>query len=184
MVDHAAGDAPKGEADELPLEPEIYFLHLALVVAQRREARVERTVKPLGITVAGFRALRVCNRFGPTTMGELAEYTLTDRTTLTRVVDDLVKAGLIVRTKSAGDRRKVMLELTAAGRRLYQRAAGAVSRDLMELMRDLPQDDLMAAIRVQQAVTGRLAESEAQLERLLWRTRAPDAIPTRQRRLT
>jgi DNA-binding MarR family transcriptional regulator len=162
------------ERGEFPLEPEIYFLHLALVVAQRREARLERALKPTGLSVAGFRVLRVCNRFGSTTMGELSDYSLTDRTTLTRVVDELVAAGLVARGKSAGDRRKVMLELTAAGRRLFQRASNLVSRDLLELMRGLPQDELRAAIRVHQEVVARLAESDAQLERLLWRTKAPD----------
>ena len=157
---------PKGE---FPLAPEIYFLHLALVVARRRETRLEQALKGTGLSLAGWRALRVVNRFGEATMGELADYTLTDRTTLTRVVDDLVEAGLMKRTKPPEDRRKVVMELTPAGRRAAQKGTDLAARDMLDLMRGLPEDDIRTAIRLQQEIVIRLGEGAEQTDRLLWR---------------
>jgi DNA-binding MarR family transcriptional regulator len=162
---------------EFPLEPAIYFQHLSLVIARRRESRLELALRPLGLSLVAFRALRVVGRFGASTMGEIADYSLTDRTTLTRVIDDLVDAGLMLRSKPAGDRRKVVLELMPEARPLLRKAVAAVARELRGLMSDVPEARLRAAIRMQQELVARLADSESQLDRLLWRTRVDPEGP-------
>jgi DNA-binding MarR family transcriptional regulator len=169
MPRRSESDIALDPAGEFPLPPEIYFLHLALVVARRSETRLEHALKATGVGLAGWRALRVVYRFGPATMGELADYSLTDRTTLTRIVDDLVEAGLMKRSKPPDDRRKVVMDLTAAGRRAAQKGLDIVSRELFDLMRDLPEGELRAADRLQQEIVTRLGESEQQVDRLLWR---------------
>ncbi|PUZ30555.1 transcriptional regulator, MarR family [Chitinophaga costaii] len=50
-----------------------------------------------------------------TTHKQLAHYTDKDITTISRILDLLVKKGLVMRQASSDDRRKVYLELTPAG---------------------------------------------------------------------
>lgn len=159
---------PTDETGEFPLHPEIYFIHLAVAISRHREAQLDAELRPLGLDLAGFRALRVVLRFGSATMGELADFTMVDRTTLTRVVDSLVEGGLMVRSKPAGDRRKVMLNLTPHGRKVLETARKVVSDNVFQLMDGLPEADVRAAVRLQQKVVQRLGVSEQLTTRLLW----------------
>jgi len=159
---------PSDETGEFPLHPSIYFLHLTLAISRHREARLDLALRRLGLDLPGFRALRVVHRFGSATMGELADFTLSDRTTLTRVIDHLVDTGLVVRSKLDGDRRKVMLKLTSQGRKVYVKGRRVVGDDLMSLMSGLPEADVRAAVRLQQKIVERLGEPEQVTRRLLW----------------
>ena len=184
MASRRVPDAAADPAGEFPLAPALYLMHLTLVVARRRESRMEHALQVCNMSPAGFRALRVINQFGSATMGELADYTLTDRTTLTRVIDGLVSGGLLTRSTPRGDRRKVVLELTALGARTFQQAREAVGPTLIGLLSGLPEEEIRCADRLLAQVVARLSDSEKQLERLLWRTgaAAPPRGRTRKRR--
>jgi DNA-binding MarR family transcriptional regulator len=180
MANRRAPDAAADPAGEFPLDPGLYLMHLTVVVARRRETHMEQALHECRLNPAGFRAMRVINQFGSATMGELADYTLTDRTTLTRVIDGLVTGGLLIRSTPAGDRRKVVLELTPLGASTLARAREAVGPSLLSLMNDLPEDDIRRADRLLTQIVARLADSEKQLDRLLWRNDA--APPSRGRK--
>jgi MarR family transcriptional regulator, lower aerobic nicotinate degradation pathway regulator len=57
----------------------------------------------------------------PLSVGEVAEKTLTDQSTVSVVVTRLVDRGLVARTRSHADSRRAELSLTPAGRKLYRR---------------------------------------------------------------
>src|SRR5688572_29101117 len=54
-------------------------------------------------------------------MGDLSETTSIEVSTLTRLVDNMEKKGLVARRRDPNDARVVALFVTAAGRRLTQR---------------------------------------------------------------
>jgi DNA-binding MarR family transcriptional regulator len=54
-------------------------------------------------------------------MGDLSETTSIEVSTLTRLVDNMEKGGLVERRRDAGDARAVALYVTVAGRRLTRR---------------------------------------------------------------
>jgi DNA-binding MarR family transcriptional regulator len=56
-------------------------------------------------------------------VNELAEATLTDRSSVAAVVDRLVAHGFVVREQSATDRRRASVSVTSTGRRAMRRAA-------------------------------------------------------------
>jgi DNA-binding MarR family transcriptional regulator len=57
------------------------------------------------------------------TMGELGKLAVVSRTRATRVVDELVAAGLVERVSHPDDRRSTIVTLTVAGRQRFRRAA-------------------------------------------------------------
>src|SRR4051794_13803371 len=57
------------------------------------------------------------------TMGELGEVAVVSRTRVSRVVDDLVSAGLVVREANREDRRSAYAVITPAGRQALRKAA-------------------------------------------------------------
>jgi len=61
---------------------------------------------------------------------DLAEYQGVTVATMSRMVDLLVRHGLVLRHGVPSDRRKVFLSLTVNGRRFFERIRGAVRRSL------------------------------------------------------
>ena len=82
------------------------------------------------------------NRLDGCLMSELAEFTTTDRTTLTRTVDQLVQAGLARRGALPEDRRLVRVELTEKGREIFARALEALETHNRTALRGFSVDEL------------------------------------------
>ncbi len=75
-------------------------------------------------------------------MNELAEFTTTDRTTLTRTMDQLVEMGLVERGATPGDRRLVRVVLTKAGTERFAAAVERLNAHNRRLLDGLSEDDL------------------------------------------
>jgi MarR family transcriptional regulator, lower aerobic nicotinate degradation pathway regulator len=67
------------------------------------------------------RVLAVLQEHPGATMGELADLTSVDRTTLTRTLGLMEEAKLIVRRERKSDRRSLAISLTSQGRRMFAR---------------------------------------------------------------
>lgn len=148
--------------------PTGYFLHLLFVIGRQRDLRIEALLRPMKVSLAAQRVLRAIRRYGAITMGELADFAIIDRTTLTRVVDQLVEKEFIERSRPVGDRRKLTLTLTEAGEEAHARMVRAISSDNEALLRDLPEIDLRTAVRLQRRIVTRLVADEQLARRLLW----------------
>jgi len=73
------------------------------------------------ISVTQCYALEVLVVDGPQTLNKVAAALLLDKSTASRVVDALVAKGYATRSPHPDDGRAVLLAVTAAGRRLYER---------------------------------------------------------------
>lgn len=80
------------------------------------------------------------------TMGELGELVVVSRTRVTRVIDELVEAGLVERLPHPDDRRSTLVALTVVGRRQFRRAAPIYVRGIeRQFTRHLGPDAAMVA---------------------------------------
>jgi DNA-binding MarR family transcriptional regulator len=90
-------------------------------------ARLARRLRPTeaadaaGLTPARVSALLNVDRWGPTRLAQLAVAEGLNPTMLSRMVGDLVDAGLLERTSDADDRRSAWVSATDAGHRLADR---------------------------------------------------------------
>ena len=75
----------------------------------------------LEATTAEWGLLNVLTHADGQRVGDIAAVTRHDRTTITRVVDGLVKRDLVERARDPNDRRAVRVRLTRDGRRLYDK---------------------------------------------------------------
>lgn len=105
---------------------EEYPFYLLTQVQNRRARGFVPALEALGLSLSQWRSLAVINQLNGCLMSELSEFTTTDRTTLTRTMDQLVEAGLVERCHSADDRRLVRVELTSAGKACYEAAVAAL----------------------------------------------------------
>lgn len=101
------------------LEDHLFF-HFSQILARRTRA-INARLRSYGLDYSRWRVLAVLQERPGATMGELADLTSVDRTTLTRTLGLMEEAGLIVRRERKSDRRSVAISLTAQGRRMFAR---------------------------------------------------------------
>lgn len=93
-----------------------------------RDRELAQGLRDHGLRVPEWRALAALYSRGTCTMSELADLATIDRTTLTRTIDRMEDAGWLARRADAADLRVTRLELTAAGRRTFERIWPEVER--------------------------------------------------------
>jgi DNA-binding MarR family transcriptional regulator len=98
-------------------------LALAVKALQRAlEQGANEVMRPLGLTGAQADALNVLRHAGPISLKDLGELLIAEGGHPSRLVDRLVDAGLVERRPAEDDRRRIVVSLTAEGRRLERRA--------------------------------------------------------------
>ena len=100
---------------------------LSILLTRELVARLsdERLFKPAGITDQQFNVLRIV-KGGPAAgslIREIRRRILTCRADVPRLVDRMVRAGLVTRREDPADRRGCLVGLTAEGERLVARLA-------------------------------------------------------------
>jgi DNA-binding MarR family transcriptional regulator len=114
-----AREGEEGAARAFRLEDHLFF-HFTQILARRTRALNAR-LRPYGLDYNRWRVLAVLQEHSGATMGRLADLTSVDRTTLTRTLGLMEKAGLVARRERESDRRSLAISLTAKGRRLFAR---------------------------------------------------------------
>jgi MarR family 2-MHQ and catechol resistance regulon transcriptional repressor len=95
------------------------------------------TVLPAGLTITQFGVLESIHHLGPLCQSELAEKLLRSGGNLTLVVDNLEKAGYVLRERDPADRRFVVVRLTDKGAKfigeLLPKVVANVTREMTVL---------------------------------------------------
>ena len=92
-------------------------------------ARVDEALKPLGLTFARYEALVLLtfSQRGSLPLGKMGDRLMIHPTSVTNIVDRLEAQGLVRRAEHPTDRRTTLCEITDEGRRLAEKATGAVT---------------------------------------------------------
>jgi DNA-binding MarR family transcriptional regulator len=85
-------------------------------------------MRRLGTSLQAWRVLAALRDRDGRRMGDLSTTTSIEVSTLTRLVDNMEKTGLVARRRDADDTRAVLLHVTPAGRRLTKRILPVAER--------------------------------------------------------
>ncbi|MDB4882549.1 MAG: yusO 1 [Gemmatimonadetes bacterium] len=97
---------------------------LLLDAARAVEARAERALSEVGLSLAKLGALRhLVLAAEPLTLTQLAERHCCGRSNVTQLIDRLEADGFVARSSDPDDRRSVRASLTPMGRAAYDRAS-------------------------------------------------------------
>ncbi len=96
-----------------------YAPYLMNRIMGRYNASLRDEMAGLGLTTPKMRALAVLTVIDAPLIGELAVYTVTDPSTLSRALDQLQAEGLIRREADATDSRAVRVVATATGQAVF-----------------------------------------------------------------
>lgn len=115
-----------------------------------------RIMRQHGLTILQALVLRAVSREEqPPDMVHIAELTGLPPSTLTSVVDKLEERSLARRQPHSVDRRRITVDITAEGRALMADLDVSGDRLMLELIAEIPADDVRTTIRVVE----RLAEA-------------------------
>lgn len=145
--------------DPLALERQVCF---ALAVASRSVLSIYRPLlEPLGLTHPQYLVMLALWGQSPLAVNELGSALQLDSATLSPLLKRLEAAGLITRTRSAVDERRVDIYLTAAGRELRTKALTIPPAVVATL--GMPISELEALHRALTRVIAAAADSDARL---------------------
>ena len=105
-----------------------YLPYLLNRAGARIAAAFNAEMRQIGASLQVWRVLAALRERDGRRMGDLSKTTSIEVSTLTRLVDNMEKDGLVARRRDSGDARAVSLHVTASGRRLTQRIVPIAER--------------------------------------------------------
>ena len=118
---------------------------------------IDRRLKPLGISQASWMAIAfTAKETTPLSQTQLAKLVGVEDPTMVATVDRLVKAGYMLRTPSATDRRVKRLSLTPAGMEIYHKVKTEATTVRAELLRHADPEALRIATELLESVRAAL----------------------------
>jgi MarR family transcriptional regulator, 2-MHQ and catechol-resistance regulon repressor len=158
-------------------------IHLWLVLwkaSRAVEAQAQRSIARFGMVQSDFGVLEALLHRGPLNAKQLGAKVLLTSGSMTAAVDRLAARGLVRREDDAHDRRACIVQLTAAGRRLIERAFAQhraemeqalegfsidERRELLPLLRRLGRTAEAAVADGNGALSGKASEAEPKSRR-------------------
>ena len=147
MASRRRSEVPeKGSAQDRHLAGEIG----ALLARSRRRVfhRVKRALEEGGESIFVWRLLAYLHDEGPSIQAELADATAQHAASISRLLDEIEAEGLVRRKRDGKDRRRVVVELTAAGKQRFLAS--------LDLVIDCMQDSLRVLTLEEQRQLGAL----------------------------
>lgn len=97
------------------------MLYLVKQVELAIRAQLDELLRPAGITAAQYTALTALERQSDLTSAQLARSSFVTAQSMADMVASLEDQGVLTRRRDPADRRRLVLSLTARGRRLLER---------------------------------------------------------------
>jgi len=113
------------------------------------------TLREQQLSVAQMATLFLLSERSPQTLSEVAATVGLSTSAASRMVDGLVKSGLVVRREAPQDRRQRLLSLTRAGERLIERASLERVQLIKSAIAQLPPHLERPALRALKALVGK-----------------------------
>jgi MarR family 2-MHQ and catechol resistance regulon transcriptional repressor len=142
-------------------EADLSSIHLWLVLwkaGRAVEAQAQRSIARFGMVMSDFGVLEALLHRGPLTAKDLGAKVLLTSGSMTAAVDRLAARGLVRREDDAHDRRACIVQLTAAGRRLIERAFARHRAEMEEALEGFSIDERRALLPLLRRL-GRTAEA-------------------------
>jgi MarR family transcriptional regulator, 2-MHQ and catechol-resistance regulon repressor len=142
-------------------EADLSGIHIWLVLwkaSRAVEAQAQRSIARFGMVISDFGVLEALLHRGPLSAKQLGEKVLLTSGSMTAVVDRLAARGLVRREDDARDRRACIVQLTAAGRRLIERAFAQHRTEMEEALEDFSIEERKALLPLLRRL-GKVAEA-------------------------
>lgn len=117
---------------------------------------MEKVMVKRGLNKTVYRVLTVLREKTASSVSDLSRIALTKRTTVSRVVDRMEKAGLVATSSLPEDNRVTMVKITEKGERALSDLTPIVKRQIERALRDIPAKDVDHLITTLKAIGANL----------------------------
>lgn len=146
------------DQDGASLEVEHFLsFHVVRLAHSLQRMSGREYLDPHGLTAPEWRILGFVRRFGPVAFGRLTEHTLMDKAQVSRSVKRLQAQGLLGVETDEAHAQRLVLTVTAEGRRLHEKVRRAAAKTQVRLLSTLApaqREALWQALHVLTAATG------------------------------
>ena len=111
-----------------------YLPYLLARASAQISAQFHEQVKAAGLTVTQWRVLATLSDQAQVPVGELAVATLTEQSTLTKMLDRMQCDGLISRSICSSDKRRILISSTRAGKARVKELLKAANQHQAQLL--------------------------------------------------
>jgi DNA-binding MarR family transcriptional regulator len=122
----------------------------------RKELATRFLAAGYDISAEEWAILLVLWKKGPQHPGMLADVTIKDRTTVTRLVDTMARKGLVIRHEDTADRRRSVISASPLGASLQSKLVPIAQTLIAEASCDIPAEDIAKTTQTLRAMTGKL----------------------------
>ena len=126
----------------------------ALRTADQLQRQIHVTLKPHGLTLTQYNALRILRGAGtqPLSCSEIGERLISQEPDITRLLDRLERNGLVQRERDLKDRRQVLARITPKGLEQLERLGTTVDNRVEQMLAHMNATELQQMIaRLEQA---------------------------------
>ena len=131
-------------------------------VIGRYNATLRTELAGLGLTTAKLRTLAVLSVIEGPLIRDLAAYTVTEQSTLSRALDGLAEDGLVRREQDTQDSRGIRVFLTAAGREQFALLWPHMARGYAAMFHGIAEDERRAFVATLQKLLANAEQAEAE----------------------
>jgi len=134
----------RGATDELVQR----FHDQVVALVKKYQFRDRNQMTCCGVSVSQCYVVEALHRHGPQTMNQLADRMCLSLSTMTRVVEQLVRKGMATREQDASDRRYRLIRLTPGGERVFRQAWGNVLSSERAILAGFPAQERELLVRL------------------------------------
>lgn len=156
--------APTPAAPDAALQLDAFLPYRLSVLSNRISQAIARIyAERFDLSITEWRLMAVLGRYPGLTAGELVERTAMDKVAVSRAVAGLLASGRVDRGSDERDRRRVPLQLSAAGHQVYAQVAPLALEYERSLLVGLDADELRQLDRLVALLTEASAQAEHRL---------------------
>ncbi len=135
-----------------------YLLYLLARASHQASRQFHQVIKAQGVPVPQWRVLATLND-GPRTIGDLAEITLIQQPTLTKLIDRMAREDLVRRQPHGQDGRKVVVAIAGRGEALVRKLLPQAKRHETGVLAGYDGDEAATLKRILRTLIARTDES-------------------------
>jgi DNA-binding MarR family transcriptional regulator len=125
-----------------------YPMHYIAAIQRQNQLNLGHTLRSVGLSVPLWRALSALQDKDGQTIGQLADLTVLDRSSLGRLLEDMAAQGLVERQNPPDDRRAVLIRLSVVGKRRFEAALPVMLEHYRRLLRGISDDEFRTLMRL------------------------------------
>jgi DNA-binding MarR family transcriptional regulator len=147
-IGNSTARAAARRAVETPHRITDYPMHYFAAIQRQNQLNLARALRDIGVSVPTWRALSALRHKDGQTIGELAQLTVLDRSSLGRLLDDMARERLVEREPLPDDRRALVISLSAKGHRTFEAALAIARRHYRDVFKGVTQNEFEMLMRV------------------------------------